>query len=512
MACPAPASSIRSGEWDGERLRGWIATGRTPIKAAGIDATPHVSLTYWDDSHDTCTADCRAEWVPDEQLGALWRRFAEGPEPVGYDPAIIPAWADGPASAAFDGLALDPYRLRLMPGSLMLTGQGEVAHLAGVSLASRARVLRTVVTQPRLRRLIVGFGCFSLLEHGCWLAVLVYAYGRGGVGEAAVAALVQLAPAALVAPVAAVAGDRASRVRVLVGSFVAQALAAAAVAVAMLVDAPAVAVYAAATLLAVTITFSRPAMSSLLPTVTTTPTELTAANVVGGLVENVGRFAGPLLAGLIIHLGEPGTVYAAAALMMGAAAALVASVPATAAAVAADDGLEETPRQALLAGFPRPAPRTRSSAPHHRARCRQRGRGGARRAVRGRGRRPAPSRGRGLGPAEWGGRARRHSRGGGGRGPRRPAPPHPTDRRGGLRSWVPRWSPSPEPTDCWWPWRCSWSPVWDAPWWGSAAAPCCRASPPTTCWPGCSGSTRASRWRPTRSAPSRWPRSRGGSG
>ena len=180
---------------------------------------------------------------------------------------------------------------------------------------------------------------------------MVYAYGRGGVGEAAMAALVQLTPAALVAPVAAVAGDRFPRVRVLAGSFLAQAVAAAAVATAMLGDAPAGVVYAAATLLAVTITFSRPAMSSLLPGVTTTPTELTAANVVGGLIENVGRFAGPLLAGLIIHVAEPGTVFAAAAAMMTAATALVATVPATSAPADGADGEEETPRRALIGGF-----------------------------------------------------------------------------------------------------------------------------------------------------------------
>lgn len=113
-------------EWDGERLQGWIATGRTPVKAAGLDATPHVSLTYWDRSHDTCTADCRAEWVPGAEKADLWNRFVDAPAPVGYDPALIPDWADGPDSPAFDGLVLDPFRLRLMPGALMTTGQGEL--------------------------------------------------------------------------------------------------------------------------------------------------------------------------------------------------------------------------------------------------------------------------------------------------------------------------------------------------------------------------------------------------
>ena len=111
--------------WDGDQLRGWIATMRTPLKAAHLDANPAVSLTYWDPTQDTCTADCRATWIDDSDKPALWSRFAEGPEPVGYDPAMIPGWDDA-ASPAFDGLFLEPTRLRVMPGSVLLEGTGEV--------------------------------------------------------------------------------------------------------------------------------------------------------------------------------------------------------------------------------------------------------------------------------------------------------------------------------------------------------------------------------------------------
>jgi hypothetical protein len=43
---------------------------------------------------------------------------------VGYDPRIIPQWADGPTSAEFAVLRLAPYRLRLMPGTVMTKGEG----------------------------------------------------------------------------------------------------------------------------------------------------------------------------------------------------------------------------------------------------------------------------------------------------------------------------------------------------------------------------------------------------
>ena len=49
----------------------------------------------------------------------------KGPEPVGYDPGIIPAW-DGPTSDAFSALRVDPWRLRVFPGSLLLGHCGRV--------------------------------------------------------------------------------------------------------------------------------------------------------------------------------------------------------------------------------------------------------------------------------------------------------------------------------------------------------------------------------------------------
>jgi hypothetical protein len=35
-------------------------------------------------------------------------------------------WADGPLSPAFAGLKVTPWRLRVMPGTMMLGGEGEL--------------------------------------------------------------------------------------------------------------------------------------------------------------------------------------------------------------------------------------------------------------------------------------------------------------------------------------------------------------------------------------------------
>ena len=113
-------------EWDGERLSGWIATGPTPVKRADLDHSPHVSLTYWNPEHDNCTADCRATWHLDpETREQVWNQFKHAPAPVGYDPAIVPQWTD-PQSPAFGALYLEPYRLRVFPGTVLMGRGGRV--------------------------------------------------------------------------------------------------------------------------------------------------------------------------------------------------------------------------------------------------------------------------------------------------------------------------------------------------------------------------------------------------
>jgi Pyridoxamine 5'-phosphate oxidase len=112
-------------EWDGSALTGWIATSPQSPKAADLAQQPAVSLTYWTPSHDTCTADCDTRWdASPEERQAGWDRFAHGPEPVGYDPSIIPPWTDAQAEA-FGILRLTPTRLRVQPAAVMLQGRGD---------------------------------------------------------------------------------------------------------------------------------------------------------------------------------------------------------------------------------------------------------------------------------------------------------------------------------------------------------------------------------------------------
>ncbi len=114
-------------EWDGQTITGWIGTSPTPLKLAHLEHSPYVSCNYWSPDHDTCTAECRASLHNDDETCVrVWELFKSAPEPVGYDPAIVPPWAGGPTSDGFAVMRLEPWRLRVFPGTVLLGQGGEV--------------------------------------------------------------------------------------------------------------------------------------------------------------------------------------------------------------------------------------------------------------------------------------------------------------------------------------------------------------------------------------------------
>jgi MFS family permease len=179
-----------------------------------------------------------------------------------------------------------------------------------------ATVLRRLVGNSALRRVLPAFFLFNTAEFGTWVAILIYAYERTGPVSVGVVALVQLVPAALLAPAAASLGDRYPRERVLAFGYAVQAIAMLTTAVAMLAEAPVLLVYAAATVAASSLVVTRPTQSALLPGLAASPEDLTAANAASGLIEGAGILAGPLMAAAILTSGTPGTVFIAAAVLL----------------------------------------------------------------------------------------------------------------------------------------------------------------------------------------------------
>ena len=193
-------------------------------------------------------------------------------------------------------------------------------------LSRLAGVARTVSGNPGLLRVELAYVGFNIAEWATWVSILAFAYQVGGAPATGLVAVVQLVPAALVAPLASVAGDRFRRELVLLAGYLGQAVAMGATAVALLTDAPVPLIYGLAALAATSITVTRPAQNALLPMLARTPDELTAANVASGWTESVSVLVGPAVAALLLGLYGSGAVFAVMAGLVAGSAMLVLGV------------------------------------------------------------------------------------------------------------------------------------------------------------------------------------------
>ncbi|HET7182004.1 MAG TPA: MFS transporter [Candidatus Limnocylindrales bacterium] len=215
-----------------------------------------------------------------------------------------------------------------------------------------------VLGNRSLARIELAFAAFNLADWVRWLAVVVFAFDHGGAAEAGLVALLQSFPAAVVAPFAASIGDRVSRPTMLRIGYTGQALLLALTAAAALAMDSVIAVYVFATLAAMATSLIRPANHSLVPEVTATPSELTAANVLSSWVEGLGGMAGPFLSGVLVDLSSPGVVIGLAAALVTASASLVLRLDTTPDATpASEPGAEGTTlhlvpgERSVLGGF-----------------------------------------------------------------------------------------------------------------------------------------------------------------
>ena len=198
-----------------------------------------------------------------------------------------------------------------------------------------------------------------MAEHATWIAILVYAYQRGGAPEAGIVAVLMLIPAALIAPFAATAGDRFPRHRVLFASYVTQACAMIAAAVALLSSAPSLVVYLAAAVASASIVLTRPAQGALLPHLARRPDELTAANVVAGSIEGLAILVGPAIAGIILATVNPGAVFLVFGVLLAGCAVLMfgLSVEASGPVTVVDESAASAALDGIRTLLAQPAPR-----------------------------------------------------------------------------------------------------------------------------------------------------------
>jgi MFS family permease len=186
-----------------------------------------------------------------------------------------------------------------------------VAIRAGVGGAARA--FRVNATSRALRHAQLSFAAAWTSEWTFTVVLGVVAFRDGGAAAVGVVTFLRMVPAAALTPVATALADRLRRDRVLCWSCFVRAAAVAACAVTVAVDGPIALVYALAVVATAAFVVFRPAHSALLPSLCTTPLELTSAHVVRGLVDSVSTLAGPAIAAVLLAVADPTAAFACAA-------------------------------------------------------------------------------------------------------------------------------------------------------------------------------------------------------
>ena len=216
----------------------------------------------------------------------------------------------------------------------MLAQADRTGHGAGTvprsmpSTANRfTRVIGVVARNRPLARLVVAYAVMIVAEFGQWLALLVYAYARGGASAAGLVAILQLVPSMLLAPLISARLSRLGPGRLLLVAYLAATATLACCGGAILAGAPVAVVYAAAIAFSLSLGVSRPLHHVLMPLVVRHPDELTAANVATSWSEGVGALVGPALAGLLISVDSAGLACAVLAGMCLSAALLARVQP-----------------------------------------------------------------------------------------------------------------------------------------------------------------------------------------
>lgn len=199
------------------------------------------------------------------------------------------------------------------------------------------RVVATIAGNHALTRLLLAYSVMIVVEFGQWLALIVYAYQRGGATAAGLIVVLQLIPSMLLAPLISARLARFGVARTVAGAYAAATVALALSAVSILAGAPVALVYLTAIVFSVLLGVSRPLHHVLMPLVVRHPDELTSANVATSWCEGAGTLAGPALAGLMITLGGPGTACAVLAGLCLCAPVLANVKPVRADAVDSDE-------------------------------------------------------------------------------------------------------------------------------------------------------------------------------
>jgi len=194
------------------------------------------------------------------------------------------------------------------------------------ALATTVRTYASVLRNREIRLVELAWVAMTLADFMQFVAITVFAYEVGGAGAVGLAAVVRILPSVVVAPLAGTAADRYPRERVMLVTALVATGGAVLVTVSVAADAPAGIVYVLGAFVGSCDGAMRPAQAALLPSLSDTPEDLTAANALSTTVESVGFFVGPALGALLLAVVGIDATLAISVAVFAAAAALIAGI------------------------------------------------------------------------------------------------------------------------------------------------------------------------------------------
>lgn len=179
-----------------------------------------------------------------------------------------------------------------------------------------------IASRTGLRRVLAAYALYDFVEFSVWLAIILWAFDVDGAYLAGFAALIQLLPAALVAPAVASMGDRMPRGTALVVAHGLVGVTCGITAVALAAGASVPLVIAASTTATTAIAVVRPIHFASLPQLAASPDQLVSANSLSSVADGTLRFLGPVAAGVVVAVFGYWQVFAIGTVVCLLAAAL----------------------------------------------------------------------------------------------------------------------------------------------------------------------------------------------
>jgi MFS family permease len=175
-------------------------------------------------------------------------------------------------------------------------------------MAQVPATLSVLRTRGGLRRMLIAYGVYDLVDMAIWIAIIFYAYDVGGVSLVGIVAVVQLLPAAFIGPLLVGLGDRLPRGTTLVLSHAGVAVATFATTIAILASAPVPVVVTCSALATIAVAVVRPFHFASIPMLSRTPADLVSANSLSSMADGFSMFLGPVAAGIGAALAGPALV------------------------------------------------------------------------------------------------------------------------------------------------------------------------------------------------------------